>query len=333
MEAVLGTISTSIAALQAEQAAADPLTDPRFDFVPFRSKPLVRLYQGRFSPIDLAFILEKVHTGVQWTIHDGLPARRRGALFQAWGVLFEEYVHWLFRGVRMPSAVQFVERPCWPSGEESFDGMLLKDSVMVPMEYKGGFLSRAARYSGRQEEFVNDMQQKFIPGCIQLAKKIRAIFTADAKQRKELRDFSLDHIHTVLPVLILQDQIFRVPFLNWWLNKLFQAELAGFEARGSLLVRPLTVVSVNELETMLDSAEAEGFDLIYALHHRTVRDPDVLSSLQEWLLQFPNYGRKQSERTRRVFEELKGPLYSYLFPKSSGSSAGKLPDRPPALKH
>jgi hypothetical protein len=320
LRATLRTISTSITDVQTEMRA-DLATDPRFDFISFRSKPLVGVYDDRFAPIDAAFVLEKLHTGVQWTIHDGLPIKKRNSLFQAWGVLFEEYVHWLFGRSRTDSTYKYVPRPSWRNGEESFDGMLLKDSVLVPMEYKGGFLSRAARYSGREREFADDMKLKFIPGCSQLASKIRTLFTADERKRGELQDVRLDHIRSVLPVLILQDQILRTPFLNWWLNKTFQAELQDFKPRPDIVVRPLTVVSVNELETMLDSADAEDFDFIYALHHRTVRDPDVLSSLQEWLLQFPNYGRQRSERTKKILEEVKGPLFSYLFPKSTAGDS------------
>jgi hypothetical protein len=61
---------------------------------------------------------------------------------------------------------------------------------------------------------------------------------------------------------------------------------------------------VFELETMVNSSEASGFDFIYALHHRAVRDEKMLSELADVMVQFPTYGRQQSARWMRVYGEL-----------------------------
>jgi len=39
----------------------------------------------------------------------------------------------------------------------------------------------------------------------------------------------------------------------------------------------------------------------------------MLSELQEFMMQFPTYGRKQSARWMRVYEELQRSLFGYLF--------------------
>jgi len=316
LRTVLATTSAAITDVCAAVTAEAP-TDPRFDFVPFRSKPLVSVVENRFVPIDIAFMLEKLHTGVQWAMHDALSRERREQLFQAWGILFEEYVHWLLGGMETKLAITYIPTPQWKEGGESFDGVLLRDSVFMPIECKGGFLSRAARYSGAKEEFFGEMEEKFVPGCRQLARKTKALFTADSVERKHLSSVTLDSIRAVVPVLAVQDQILRAPGLNWYLNMKFQGEMRGFQARPDIVVRPLTVVNVNELETMVNSAEAVGFDFIYALHHRTIRDEEVLSNLQEWLMQFPDYGRSQSPRTKRIYDESHDPLFSYLFPRET----------------
>jgi hypothetical protein len=44
---------------------------------------------------------------------------------------------------RLP--IKYLHRPPWRSGGESFDGGVLKNGVMVLLEYKGGLLSRTAR--------------------------------------------------------------------------------------------------------------------------------------------------------------------------------------------
>ena len=316
LEAVLHTITIGSDELSVAMKAESG-TDPRFDFVVFRSKPLFACDETRFAPMDIAFILEKLHTGVHWALHDALPKKRRDALFQAWGILFEEYVHWLLQGMTPQQSVKYEARPKWKNGDESFDGILVQNSVMLPLECKGGFLSRTARYSGDKNVFLAELEEKFATGCHQLAWKTKALFTADAENRRELKELDVDHVRAVLPILVLQDQVFRVPFLNWYLNKRFQEELGEFVPRPNVVLRPLTLVNIHELETMVNSSDAVGFDFVYALHHRVVRDHEVLSELQDWLMQFPGYGRQQSARVRKILDEAHKPLFDYLFPGAS----------------
>jgi hypothetical protein len=296
---------------------------PRFDFVPFRTHPLVPISTNRLACIDLSFVLEKLHTGVHWVIHDAYGNRdaRRDDLFKAWGILFEEYVHWLLSGMESKLPIKYF-RPQWKDGGESFDGMLLQGDVVVALEYKGGFLARKARYSGNADEFTKDADRKFGAGCHQLATKLNALFAQEESERKRMTDAPpLTHVRAVVPVLVLQDNILRAPFLNWYLNRAFQKELASFSFRPDIVVRPLNVVNVFELETMVNSSEASDFDFIYGLHHRAVRDQEMLSDLQEFLMQFPTYGRQQSARWMRVYEELQRSLFGYLFPENETTSS------------
>lgn len=295
-------------------------TDPRYDLVPFRSAPLLELEKLKLVPIDLAFILEKCHTGVQWTLHDALPVKLRQTLFNVWGILFEEYVHWLLGGMKTILPMLYVPSPTWNgSVQESFDGVLLKGDVLVAAEYKGGFLARDARYSGNSKMFLDDLNKKFADGCKQLADNIGAAFSEDRTIRKEVQGLNLAHVRAVVPVLVLQDHILRVPFLNWYLNRQFREELGCYKLRGELVVRPLTVLNVHELESMIHSAEAENFDFIYALHNRTVRDKEVLSDVLDFLGTFPEFGRKASPRIAKVLEDLFETITAAMFPGVQGS--------------
>src|ERR1700733_9424509 len=89
----------------------------------------------------------------------------------------------------------------------------------MPMEYKGGFIARDARYSGTSATFLADLDKKVVVGCKQLAEKIGAIFAADDGNRRELEDLDCSNVRAVVPVLVLQDHILRVPFVNWYLNR------------------------------------------------------------------------------------------------------------------
>ncbi len=125
---------------------------------------------------------------------------------------------------------------------------------------------------------------------------------------------TLDHIRSIVPVLVLQDHIFRVPFLNWYLNQRFQNRIIKYRLRTGVTVRPITVVNIHDLESIVHSAEGANFDFIYALHNRTVKDPEVLSELLDMLSQFEDFGHTASPRIKSVLEELSRQISSHLFP-------------------
>jgi hypothetical protein len=308
--------SLSIAIPELKSAlASETSTDPRHDLIAFRSKPLLSVEGLRLWPADLSFIVDKSHTGVHWTIHDLLSRKDRLKLFQAWGVLFEEYVHWLLDGMETQLLLKYVPRPKWvDTGDESFDGVLLQGGVFAPIECKGGFLLREARHSGSSTILLEEIEKKVVPGCDQLADKIGALFADDAKLRRELCDLPVDHVRAVVPILIVQDHILRVPFLNWHLNKSFQAKLQSHNIRTDIVVRPLTLINIHDLESVVHSIEGDDFDFVYAIHNRTIRDVEVLSDLTDYLRSFSNFGRKPSPRIKRILDEVQADWSSYLFP-------------------
>lgn len=314
LDIALRTLSIAVPELKAD-LSSETSTDPRHDFIAFRSKPLLSIEGLRLWPADISFILDKSHTGVHWTIHDLLSYKDRQKLFQAWGVLFEEYVHWLLDGMETELLLKYVPRPKWiDTGDESFDGVLLQGGVFAPMECKGGFLAREARYSGSSRLLLEEIKKKVVPGCEQLADKIGALFAEDLTLRRELCDLPVAHVRAVVPILVLQDHILRVPFLNWHLNKYFQEKLRTHNVRSDILVRPLTVINIHDLESVVHSIEGDNFDFVYAIHNRTIRDVEALSDLTDCLRSFSNYGRQPSPRIKRILDAVQSDWSSYLFP-------------------
>lgn len=188
MDAFLRTVSTTIEELRGA-VLAEGSSDPRFDFVPFRARPLFETVEQNFACTDPAFLLEKIHAGAFWLISDQLAVAERSDLFTAWGKLFEHYVNWLLQGAsNLPAA--FFPFPAWEGGGESFDGAFLKESVLVPMEYKGGFLLREAKYAGSPDALIPELERKVVVGCEQLARKIGQLFDKDRSRRKLLQGIS-----------------------------------------------------------------------------------------------------------------------------------------------
>lgn len=111
-------------------------TDWRFDFVPFKARPLIEVQTDKFLCTDIGFLIEKMHSGVYWAIFDGLSEAERPRLFKAWGILFEEYVNWFLTDRALTTPLLFYSAPKWRDGRECFDGAFVQDSRFMPMEYK-----------------------------------------------------------------------------------------------------------------------------------------------------------------------------------------------------
>ena len=321
LEIVLSTISMTTSKLK-ETIESEKLTDPRYDFVSFRSFPLLIAQADRLLPLDIAFIVDKCHAGVQWTMHDRIQTwKGRQTLFNAWGDLFQEYVHWLLGGMKTNLPVKYIPSPNYEndSAHETFDGILLQDGDFVALEYKGGFLSRTARYSGDSKTFLGELDGKFADGCDQLADHLGAVFCDNSDTRKRIAGFTSDQtesVRSIVPVLVLQDHIFRVPFLNWYLNKRFERSVGKYTLRPGLNICPLTVVPIQELESMVYAAEGNDFDFIHALKNRTVIDKKVLSDLLDWLLSCDGFKGGTSSRVERALAELNVKILEYVFPSS-----------------
>lgn len=80
------------------------------------------------------------------------------------------------------------------------------------------------------------------------------------------------------------------------------------------MVQPLSVINITELEGIIHSAEASGFDFIHALHERTVQDPEGLSDLPDILRLYRNYGRRSSPRIKKALDTVQKDFSTYLFP-------------------
>jgi hypothetical protein len=317
MDAVLRTVSTTLDDFR-YMLQTNGAGDWRFDSIPFRNKPLVELQPGKFYCFDMGLLVEKIHSGVYWTIHDGLSQAERFGLSGAWGILFEEYVNW-FLGERQFKDFLFWRFPKWSDGGECFDGAFMRNGVLMPMEYKGGFLLRGARYSGDQALFERELESKIVKGCKQLARNIEALFNRRTGYRKALESVPSDHVTRVVPLLVVQDHILGGPLVNWQLNERFNKLLDRATLRPGVTVDALNVVGIRELETMAESAEAGTFDLFGGLQYRCYADPEMRSNLHNFLLDRPGYGEGKSTRIKAILDQQYSETIEYLFGKNRGS--------------
>ena len=317
---VLESISNPISFLRSEDEVARA-ADYRHDLITFRSKPLIRIETTSYICSDISFLLEKCHVGLLWEIHQSLESKQeRDLLFNAWGVLFEHYVAWLLCGSKTK-----LEMACFSptffadNGHEAFDGVVLTNSILVAEECKGGLLARDAKYSLDSARFKEELEKKIGRGVKQLARKIGELFNVSDRERRKLRDIPLHQVKVVIPILIVQDTILRGPLINWYLNRVFQTHLEEENVTSEVMVRPLTLLHIQDVEVIVNALEASDFDFVYALHNRAVRDPLMKTDLSDHLRSLGS-SQEDSARSVEIRTAFFEPLMGYLFPGEKANS-------------
>lgn len=132
-----------------------------------------------------------------------------------------------------------------PFNAGAVDALLDLGSDVVVFEFKGSLLTHAAKAERNLVEFEKDFRKKFVEkddgqrkGIAQLA--VAAIAVADRTLKTATKPTA------VYPVLVCYEAAVESFWINKYANRIFR-DLVGADDR----VRPLTVMSVEELESLL----------------------------------------------------------------------------------
>lgn len=261
---------------QLTEAARDQngALDSRYDLRLFQTYPLFRISGDSFTCIDYGFLLEKVLQGLYHTILNSLPNNERRVFFEKWGKVFEEYVTQVFLSIFPASPFSnFYPHSYFLHKQEmeAFDGMLEYSTDLIAMEYKGGVIKAAAKYSGNPDELLGDIDKKFgtvhaDSGVRQLAQKIERLFTANVSERLQIRDLDLAGMRVVYPVLVVNDSNLGFSLTALRLRSWFDSEIENRNIDPAITIRPLCVLPVGELEEIKTYLLAGDFTLLDFLH-------------------------------------------------------------------
>jgi hypothetical protein len=243
----------SVAELEASLRSSTGLKD-QHDFIVFRRKPFMEVLESNAIPLHLGFVQEKLEAGLFWRIFNSLDtSKKRDALFTDWGRLFEQYVSGIFISA-VPNAGFVPFSTFADNGDEAFDGVVISEECMIAMEYKGGFLSAAAKYSENEAEFQADLDKKFGrekgAGMEQLSRKICAIFASNARDQRVLREISTAGIKFVIPVLVVQDAFASSEVTVPYLGDVFGTLKRKKSIRRDVICTFPLVLDVSEVETL-----------------------------------------------------------------------------------
>ncbi|HYJ84508.1 MAG TPA: hypothetical protein VEW46_00450 [Pyrinomonadaceae bacterium] len=281
----------------------------QFDYVKFRSRPLLELAGDRIVCADLCFLVEKLSSGIYWTIVDSLKGKDRGTALQGFGYLFEIYVNHLLRQISASDGA-IIPSPRYHTGEPSFDGMLLRGNHLIALEYKGGFMKIEAKYGGRVKAFEKDLDAKFgaNEGVVQLAKHIERLFRQPLSDRDHIEELnralrnSHSKIEKITPVLIVRESFLRFSAIEEILSRRFVRLLARKNVSRGVEVAPLAVIDIDTLEEMMPNLVAGDFTLEQCLNARALRDPGYRWMWYDFLLEhFPQFRKRKDEELNKRF--------------------------------
>jgi hypothetical protein len=319
---VLELIAKDVQAL-ASGLEAQPADMRSANIAPFKFYPLIRI-DSRYICSDYGFLVEKMFSGAYWAIHNREDDKGRDRLSSAWGILFERYVNWWAQNRSFQKPMRYYPFPVWDSslkskgkkrkrsGEEAFDAAILQEGRFMALEYKGGFLAFDAKYSANLRLLLRDLNKKIAKGCRQLARNITDLF--GVVPGRALQNIPTGDVTRVIPVIVVQDQALRSWGVDWWVRRQFRREMRGAVLRPEVTVEPVTLVHIDEFETMIDSAEGPDFGLLETIQLRNCRDPEGLSDLNEILLKSNGYGAQHSTRRKELETEFESCVLKYAFP-------------------
>lgn len=248
-------ISTTLDKLASELTNGAANLLPPYDFTAFRKYPLLHLSEDILMVIDSTFLAEKVSTGPYHTILNSLNNENdRRRFLQHWGDVFEKYVNSKFQ--KLPeNHHQFFPNPYFNSrvAAEAFDGIIDCPESLVVMEYKSGLLNLKSKCSGDVKELTKEMNSKYgLDGAIkQLSQNIEHLFHEVPERRKKLRKLCVSHVSKIYPVLIANETSLRFGLTHWRLRTWFETEIGKKKISKTVSVKPLLVLTVDDLETIL----------------------------------------------------------------------------------
>jgi hypothetical protein len=224
---------------------------PHFDYVVFRTRPLIEVDKDAFICADACFLVEKLSSGIYWTIVDSLSGSDKQRAFDAFGYLLESYLNRLFQQIPISDGC-FLSDLKYTNGDSAFDGAIWHGNHLIVMEYKASFMRAEAKYGGKIRLFEQELDKKFgldkntrkQKGVAQLANHIGHLFCKEPSERRtisELTDViqqSSCRIERITPVLIVQEPALRLQILEDILSQKFRNLLKGKSISNAVRVEP-----------------------------------------------------------------------------------------------
>jgi len=225
------------------------------DFEFLKDRPYF-LFNGDMYMLDYEFALGKLESAVIWRVLRNLPDNKKEPWLSYWGLIFEEYVTWMFETYAHPALNNLHPNPRYMNSTDQIcDQIVICGDTAVLIEAKLATCTAADRYSGDYEKIKGYLEEKLVKtkGVSQLLRAIERISGKGA----DVPDY-LTGINKVIPVIITRDDFGGCWGVNAYLNKRFKDQLSR-KSRKSVVVTPLVSTNISCLERMMWVLQKKAF--------------------------------------------------------------------------
>ena len=260
-EKLLAQESISIGELKSKAKRYSGLNN---EFRLWREYPLIKIDENKVLCIDIGFLLEKLQTGVFWTILKYLNKNEKSKgdnFIASWGEVFARYTSSILKNgidAQTPSMEKYIISPKYVQKEETecTDIAVCGDDTLILLECKAAILRAETKFSGDFDKFYAELKEKIIigsdtegaKGVKQLCNAIKSLIHLDETKRQRVEEIDITKMKKIYPVLVLSDRIFSVTCMNWLLNSEFQDIMDGVNLMGHVKIMPLTVLTIEDIE-------------------------------------------------------------------------------------
>lgn len=236
-----------------------------------RSAPLLRLNEHTCLLLDLDYVVELSTAGVYWHFWNQLAGAQQQDLSEMWGHIFEAYGAGLLRHY-YPTASSLLRTNVTydlDGTQPEVDALIDLDSTVILFEFKSSKLRTEDIRSRNGERVTTDLQKKYV-GAAKAPKGVRQLARdAQAITRRQLPRVSRTVPVHVFPVLVSEEPLLASLGVNEHLNDVFRGLL---DPDCAATIRPLTVMSIEELEMILPHVTQRQPSWQYLLGSRFASD-------------------------------------------------------------
>lgn len=242
------------------------------DYRVFRECPLMDLGAGQHLILDLQFLEELVGTGLFFHLLNQLPPGKRKTLFDLWGRVFELLVIELLEHYYPCPASSVMPRVLLSehhfqgtradgAKEGEVDALLDFGSEIILFEFKHFFLAQDVKDALDRTRLESELQLKLVEDEEGDPKAVRQLANiANAVRSGEIptaagRFNAQGSRAAIYPVIVVSDPAMEAFGVNTFLNSIFQQYASGIAGE----IRPLTIMSIQELEEVLAHTSAGVF--------------------------------------------------------------------------
>lgn len=304
-----------VTAINSEQFATNTL--------PFKAYPFLQWGDGRTLVLDIQYVSELLIYGLYWRIVDdvrkNLGQQRAETFIGLWGRLFELYLFDLFYYFYPPASAMLSTDVGYKDGQ--IDALLDYGSDVFVFEFKASLLRDQTKNNRDIKLFEDEMALKFIENQKGAPKALRQLAGAASAICGGAVQTTVKP-KRIYPVLVGYEPVLESFYVNAYLQRMFRTFIPG--KVDDVVVQPLTVMSVDELEMLLPNIQAGTITWTEVLDARFDRDNvSALASVRQTLRDLCAAKGKEIEGNAFLLDEFNSvfrTISSKYFGEDNGGS-------------